>query len=749
MNTRTYNPNDQDRFGAPDQRPQAHFFIYENLAYVSDRRFVKDRISIGRNSGADIVLDHPSIGDIHALVHFEGQKAFLTNKFPYNGLRLNGRPIQLETLAHEDVIDIGPFSLKIRMNSGSRKPEPVGDGAYTLRLVNSYNSADALKRAVENLARLLRADPEKIRPLVEREYFVIKRNLVRAEVDRWQKALLKTGVAYDVQVESAHGAGLTEKYRPVANAFQPAAEEHEKSSGPPAADPPGELPTSQSGVVSEAGPEEEDEDEDEIWEARFSLQQNLAAGDPRRGDVQAPVQLQVVKSIGGTVMDVEYLAGNKKYHINTEAGRLCLARHRPRKGASVFITSLMQGYVENMHGETTADLNEYKTEVFHFRKGRLLYRVPVPEKGAVVIDNGPCRYRVQLARPIQSPRVTVAPTPPSFTWKHWAYSVGAHLVFLLCLAVGFYFQATVPEPQTPHFVRVDPSLLQRLEALQTPKPPKAPPPPKQEPVKMAEKLEPPKKKPVVKRSKPILRASKPRRAAKHATGMTSSRHPRAGGGFGEGNIKNRNINQTGLLSVLSSNSIGGPSEAIAAVTNLDAVPVPGASGRNFTVGGVKGSLGNGKIAVASGTMIQTKGSQKVLRSAGARGKGEVAALERGSTGKRQVQAMVTAKMSRTVKIQGGMSREMVKQVIDQHLQEITYCYENALIANPNIMGRMVFEWKILMDGRVGEIRIVASSVNSHEIHDCIKSAIRTWRFPKPVGTEVVVSYPFVFDLVSF
>ena len=96
-----------------------------------------------------------------------------------------------------------------------------------------------------------------------------------------------------------------------------------------------------------------------------------------------------------------------------------------------------------------------------------------------------------------------------------------------------------------------------------------------------------------------------------------------------------------------------------------------------------------------------------------------------------------------------MSREMVKRVIDQHLEEITYCYETALMTNPSILGRIVFEWKILMDGRVGEIRIVASSVNSHEIHNCIKTAIKSWRFPKPKGAEVVVSYPFVFDLVTF
>ena len=106
-------------------------------------------------------------------------------------------------------------------------------------------------------------------------------------------------------------------------------------------------------------------------------------------------------------------------------------------------------------------------------------------------------------------------------------------------------------------------------------------------------------------------------------------------------------------------------------------------------------------------------------------------------------------MTRTAKVQGGMSREMVKRVIDQHMSEITYCYESALVGNPTISGRVIFEWKIKMSGRVGEIRIVASSINSHDIHDCIKSAIRSWQFPKPVGGEVVVSFPFVFDLVAF
>ena len=49
----------------------------------------------------------------------------------------------------------------------------------------------------------------------------------------------------------------------------------------------------------------------------------------------------------------------------------------------------------------------------------------------------------------------------------------------------------------------------------------------------------------------------------------------------------------------------------------------------------------------------------------------------------------------------------------------------------------------------GGIRILSSYVNSHDIHDCIQSAIKTWRFPKPKGAEVVVSYPFFFYFLSF
>jgi hypothetical protein len=762
MNTQTTHPYDRNNTGQSSPQPQAHFFIYKDLAYVSDRRFDKDHISIGRSPQADVILNHQSVADIHALVHFEGEQAFLTNRYPNNGLRLNGRSVGIEALQHEDIIDIGPFSLKIRIAAPEAVQPCVPNVRYAVRLVNRYDSPTALQQAAQGLSKLLRSDISKVSPLIAKDHFIIKKNLDGMEATRWQNTLLKAGIVCDLQIEEAlpPGApGLKVEERRL---------QVEPVRLRPAEDVQVQLTRDAVVAKKKAGQadefkskgsaafqkliEDEEDDEDEVWEAPFSLSQKLGTSAPRiQGSEKFPTWMQVVKTIGNSVVDAAFLVQGTKYSLDTGSGRTCLVHFRSKNESLVYITPQMSGFLENSRGETTADLNSFKTDDYLFSRRKSLYRIPFPENGAVVVSEGGCRYRIATAAHHPSAEVTVARPEQILSWRHWACSTAVHVLFLLCISVSIYFQASAPKLQGPLFVKIDPSLLKQLEPVKAPEPPKVQPPlPEPEPQKAVQKVEPAKTKPPENKAKPDTIATKAQKTSPKATAAVQpSRHPNAGGGFGEGNIKNRNINQAGILSVLGGVSLGGPSEAIAAVTNLDAVPVPGASEKNFTVGGLKGSLGNGKISMATGEIVQTKSSQQVLRSAGARGNGDVAALERGTTGKKQVQAMVTAKMSSTVKIEGGMSRELVKRVIDQHLDEITYCYEMALMSNPSILGRIVFEWKILMDGRVGEIRIVASSVNSTEIHDCIKSSIKSWQFPKPVGAEVVVSYPFVFDLVAF
>ncbi len=770
LNVMKMNPIDSDPIRpatGSSRQPLTHFFIYENLNLVGDRVFDKDEITIGSSKRADVFLDHGSIADIHALVNYKDDQVFLTNHHPQDGLRLNGRAVGLAELQHEDVIDIGPFSLKIELVPAVPASSEPPSATYAVRLVNRYASEQARQSAAEQLSRMMRVEQSKILALLAKPHFVLKKGLGGIEAARVQNALLKGGVVCDVrleetqgEVEAAEQPVLTEfAAHPAKRADLSEQETHDPNqvteepnrSNLAAETPPAPIVVPVETVAfTDIYQDEEDEDEEETWEAPFSLPGLLdQASRPTVGANRSAEQWQVVKTIGESVVDVCHLKGRKRYYVPTDEGRLCLVSTRSRGDGHVTISSAFTGYMENSSGEATADLEGYKIPEYKQLKKRDLYRIPLPDDGAVVIEAAGGRYRIAPVESHPTPQVATIRQTSDFSWRHWASSLGVHFFLLLCFSVYLYFQAIAPMKPEPHFVKIDPSLLRQLQQPEVPPKPKTPPPPKPEPEKAVETVRPQKEKPVRKKAAPTKVARNQKSRRKGANTGPVSKHPKAGGGFGEGNIKNRNINQTGILSVLGSSKIGGPSEAIASVTNLDAVPVPGATDKNFSVGGLKGALGNGKIAVATGEIMQTKGSRQVLRSAGARGKGEVAALERGTTGKKQVQAMVTAKMSRTVQIKGGMSREMVKRVIDQHLEEITYCYETALMSNPNILGRIVFEWKIKMDGSVGEIRIVNSSVNSHEIHQCIKSAIKSWQFPKPTGAEVVVSYPFVFDLVTF
>jgi outer membrane biosynthesis protein TonB len=748
--------------------PEVHFSIYENSSYLGESVFAKEQISIGSSPHADVVLYHQSVADIHAFVGFKEGQAFLSNKYPNNGLSLNGRSIKSSKLKHKDVIEIGPFSLKTKLedariikraNRDERKEEHRSDAVpetpfsgtifedarYSLTLINEYDSDESRRDAAVRLAKILGSDAEKIEILLKRPKGLVKKDLDAKAAGRWQSVLEKAGLFYELQLTDI------EQYAVPLDRYK-ITKHHEDHLVPETGfvlDRRKPAPTRQPGFLS-IPQDMDDEDEDEIWEAPFLLRQKLSdSPDEKQTPHGARIQLMVVKTIGDSVADVSFLSNGQKYAIHTEKGRFRLAEYKGENRAYVYFTSDFDGHVSPQPNKSN-DLDVYKTNEYLYRKRKELYRIPFPKKGVITIADERCEYQISQTLVLPSPNITVPETPSTFTWRHWFSSLGSHMVVLLCLLIYGYFHAPIPEREEPIFAKVDPELIKQLELKKTPEVKKKEPTPEPKPKPAARKVAPVKKTPPKEIPKTTpKKTQKKKKPKKSVAGQSPSKDPNAGGGFGEGNIKNRNINQTGILSVLGGKTPGGNAATVVAVTNLDAVAVPGATEKNFSVGGVKGSLGDGKIVVARGEMIQTKGGEQILRSAGADGDGQVAALEKGTTGKKKVQAMVTAKLNRTVRVEGGMSREMVKRVIDQHLSEITFCYESALISNPNIMGRISFEWKILMSGQVGEVRILASSINSHDVHDCIISAIKSWQFPKPVGTEVVVSYPFVFDLVAF
>ncbi len=703
------------------------------------------------------MLDHRLVEEFHADIAPRGGVFFLTNHYPNNGLRVNGQSVKKILLKDSDVIDIGPFSMVFKPmgpaapatrreekvvstkarkrvvespgENGGERPGDWFDDTFAVVLDNEYEDTSDQEKVAEKLGALFKKSPDRMLQLLSRPGQVVKKDVSYESAKRLQQLLEMAGAGCELKTMEAMGRRLPE----AESATAPAAEKERR-------------------VVD---PDEDDEDD---LPANFNLKDRLLdskEGARRIGEPNGRFQLEVIKSIGHRVVDVQYIGKGRKYRVDGEKSRLRLAAMSSGNRGSVSFPGTWKGYLLSNGQQET--LESYKTEKYLHRKRGRLYRLNISRGDTVALVNGACEYQVRHTLVNESPAVVKRPKVQDVTWRHWGASTGFHFIFVMIACIVFAVSSRLPEEEILHFVKVDMSSfeqqsMQAPEVKETPKQaaPVEKPVEKPEPVR----VEPAKKTSEIKKTVAKKTVNSTPTADAGASGGSDgadTRHPDAGGGFGEGNIVNRNINQTGLLSMLGDSAAtkASSSAVIAEATNLDAVAVPGASDKQFSVGGIKGSLGTGKITLASGQAVQTKGSSQVLRSAGVEGPGTVAALERGEIGNKQVKGMVTAKMTQTVSIQGGMSREIVKQVIDRHLDEIQYCYESALLENSAIMGRIVYEWKILLSGKVGEVRIASSTVNSHQIHDCIKASIKSWQFPKPVGMEVVVSYPFVFDLVGF
>jgi hypothetical protein len=83
------------------------------------------------------------------------------------------------------------------------------------------------------------------------------------------------------------------------------------------------------------------------------------------------------------------------------------------------------------------------------------------------------------------------------------------------------------------------------------------------------------------------------------------------------------------------------------------------------------------------------------------------------------------------------------------MKKISTCYEATLKANPQIEGKIIYEWVINDIGEVGSVEIVESTVNSIELETCNMEILKAMKY-KPLGDGcwAKARYPFVYDIVK-
>ncbi|MGC9324273.1 MAG: AgmX/PglI C-terminal domain-containing protein [Desulfomonilia bacterium] len=833
-------------------------FIFKGENYLGWDCFAQDMITIGRSNDADVVLDDPSVQDLHAVVRRNQDEVHITQSV---SVEYQQDPTSF-LLRPFDSIEVGPYTLKIKITrKDTRENYPPCDmsvrnenetrgseistrnadqsesygchvrdsitdipidqtrehetrrglhdkGApgeelfilYCDGRVDEGKTGDEVK---ERLATLIRKDASVIEKILSGKRVILKRCTDYQAILLLKRRYEETGILCGIETVTEMGAKGRSGERQDHSGITPVAvgqghctnvqidkekmqsETSDESSSDqrprerfpleewsqaPLTREDGSWPVSSTvpqketasetlsglsgGLVEDASPssrsmgvgfrpaylQDDDEDDDDDSPADFLLKDILTCSrcarnrDIREGKDHVHL-IEIIKSREDRVLDVSYLHHRQKFHVETEYGRFCLAENRSGTRCYVYCDRFSPGKILNSLGiGIETELGRTEETLFCRRKG--IYRHTLNQHEAVIISIGVHEYHIRQVISTEKPTILKPKKRDREYTRHMVKSIVFHVLVLTIIGMFPSFEPTM-DPQETHFAQVDSRQMEDIHRILHPPvlPREAPP--------VVEKKDVPEQKTV---KKPLVK--KPP-AEKSAPKKVASSSPKAGGGHGEGNIRNRNVNQTGILGMLGENIGLKPHDAIAAVTNLDAVTTSVETGSQFKVDAIVGKLGDAKIEIPAAGMVNTRGSVQVLRSAGVEGEGMIAALDKGETGQHQVMAMVSADLDKTVRIQGGMSREAVKKVIDAHLDEITSCYETALIANPSLMGKVVFEWKILLSGQVGEVRIQSSTVNSTDIHACIKSAIKSWKFPQPKGAEVIVSYPFIFDIVGY
>jgi hypothetical protein len=203
--------------------------------------------------------------------------------------------------------------------------------------------------------------------------------------------------------------------------------------------------------------------------------------------------------------------------------------------------------------------------------------------------------------------------------------------------------------------------------------------------------------------------------------------------------KTLSVKRLGALAVFGSMTSGKQKGGI----NLGAVNTsagPGLGG-NQGSGGMQTTLyGKGLVAapLGAGSNMQGGGGYGTKgKGGGQAGYGKMSLV--GSAGTSSIP------LGREALVEGGLDRDLIADVINRHMGQFRFCYEQGLQGTPGLAGRVAVRFTIGSNGQVKTAGIDNTTMNSSMVESCVVSRMKSLKFPLPEGgVDVKVSYPFMF-----
>ena len=208
----------------------------------------------------------------------------------------------------------------------------------------------------------------------------------------------------------------------------------------------------------------------------------------------------------------------------------------------------------------------------------------------------------------------------------------------------------------------------------------------------------------------------------------------------------RNAGILGMIQQDSGHFLASPYGGAFAVGNDDEDVWGGLTGTEvgeaFGVGGL-GLVGTGRGGGGTGEGTIGLGNVGLIGKGGGGGTGS--GYGRGSgagfggRGKR-VPRVRQAK----AQVKGALDKDIIRRIVRAHINEVRYCYNQGLVRDPNLKGRVSVQFTIGPTGKVPVAVVQQSSLKDRDVANCVAKAVKRWTFPKPQGGgNVVVTYPFV------
>lgn len=358
--------------------------------------------------------------------------------------------------------------------------------------------------------------------------------------------------------------------------------------------------------------------------------------------------------------------------------------------------------------ETIDDLEYLDLENVEYTVIEKVKKADVQKKAVKIEQVGTLKFVDEIKVVSQDAKHTEDDTKPFLflSMKYIGATASAALVILMIVA---------------HFIKPEEQEIRVVEIVERPQEVQRPTPQPKQRMKMPKQVV----KASNKRSTPrVARTATPRKASKVTTNEMS-------------------INQMGALGALGSLSKSSQRGGL----NLDNV----ATSRGIGRGGTQGSGGMQQSIYGKGLVAAPLGTGN--RANGAGGYGTKGAGG-GQAGYGQLSLVGSAgSFFQPVKsealVEGGLDRNEIAAVIERHIGEIRYCYEQGLQTNPKLAGRVSMKFFIAANGYVSTANITNTSLHSKLVEGCITTRLKTWKFPNPRGGVVVkVNYPFVLRRVS-